>query len=101
MDSLPFSAKQKLCYDVARGLAVLHACGIVHGDLKHENALIFENREKISGVPFTAKLADFGGSVMDMAFRKKSSLHMGTWPYGAPEVPIGLSADDLKQTNVY
>ncbi|OJD23113.1 hypothetical protein ACJ73_05532 [Blastomyces percursus] len=40
---LPFAIKQKLCHDIARGLAILHACGIFHGDLKHENVLIFAN----------------------------------------------------------
>src|ERR1700712_1565996 len=37
---LQFCIKQKLCYDIGRGLSILHACGVVHGDLKHENVLI-------------------------------------------------------------
>ncbi|EDN02649.1 predicted protein [Histoplasma mississippiense (nom. inval.)] len=99
---LPFAIKQKLCHDVARGLAILHACGIIHGDLKHENILIFANNYDIpDGQPYTAKLADFGGAVMDIGQRDLSCLSMGTYPYQAPESSQRLSADGIKQTDVY
>jgi serine/threonine protein kinase len=52
---LPWRIKQKLCYDVGRGLSLLHACDIVHGDLKHENVLIFKNKyTTVEGQPYTA-----------------------------------------------
>ncbi|ODH37039.1 serine/threonine protein kinase [Paracoccidioides brasiliensis] len=99
---LPFPVKQKLCYDISRGLAILHACGIVHGDLKHENVLIFENRyDTVECQPYTAKLADFGGAVMDIEQRDLSYLRMGTFPYQAPESSNRLSSNGLKQTDVY
>ncbi|KLJ12173.1 hypothetical protein EMPG_09601 [Blastomyces silverae] len=99
---LPFAIKQKLCHDIARGLAILHACGIVHGDLKHENVLIFANKyDTPQGQPYTAKLADFGGAVMDIDQRDLSHLSMGTYPCQAPEFSNRLSADGIKQTDVY
>lgn len=99
---LPFRVKQKLCYDVARGLSILHACGIVHGDLKHENVLVFENRyDTLEGQLYTAKLADFGGAVMDIAEGDSHFLRMGTFPYNAPEAGQPLNATGVKKTDVY
>ncbi|KLU87114.1 serine/threonine protein kinase, partial [Magnaporthiopsis poae ATCC 64411] len=104
--ALPFSVKQKLCYDVGKGLSILHACGIVHGDLKHENVLVFANRyPDPPGQPYTAKLADFGGAVMDMAgdgdgqHRVPSS----TFPLDAPEIHSGsrLTVEGVKKTDAY
>ncbi|KAK0734631.1 hypothetical protein B0T26DRAFT_798427 [Lasiosphaeria miniovina] len=101
---LPFSIKQKLCYDVGRGLSIIHACGMVHGDLKHENVLVFANRyAEPSNQPFTAKLADFGGTVMDMS-RDGTGTHrvrMHTFPYEAPEIGDKLSADGAKKTDAF
>ncbi|KFY69606.1 hypothetical protein V496_00100 [Pseudogymnoascus sp. VKM F-4515 (FW-2607)] len=42
--------------DVSSGLSALHACGIVHGDLKFENILIFKQADGT----FLAKVSDFG-----------------------------------------
>ena len=39
---LEFHEKVSLCLDVAHGLEILHACDIVHGDVKPENVLVFE-----------------------------------------------------------
>lgn len=97
---LSFAVKQKLCHDIARGLSILHACGIIHGDLKHENVLIFDNPyEEPPGQPYLAKLADFGGAAM---VGEHASLKIGgTFPYKAPETSTELSPEDLKKTDVY
>jgi len=97
---LSFAVKQKLCHDIARGLSILHACGIIHGDLKHENVLIFDNPyEEPSGQPYLAKLADFGGAAM---VGEHTSLKIGgTFPYEAPEASTELSPEALKKTDVY
>ncbi|ESK89537.1 hypothetical protein Moror_1197 [Moniliophthora roreri MCA 2997] len=101
VEDLPFNVKKKLCYDVSKGISILHACGIVHGDLKHENILIFPSRNPNAEVAYIAKLADFGGSVMDLE-DQGSSLHMGTPPYEAPEAYHGkLDGDGMKRTDVY
>ncbi|KAF9262000.1 hypothetical protein L218DRAFT_1001045 [Marasmius fiardii PR-910] len=100
-EPLLFQTKKKLCYDVSKGISILHACGIVHGDLKHENVLIFPNTDTSLDIPYTAKLADFGGSMMDLD-AEGSSLHIGTPPYDAPEFREGnLTADGMKKTDVY
>lgn len=99
---LKFSIKQKLCYDVGRGLSILHACGIVHGDLKHENVLIFQNNEGFPpGQPYTAKLADFNGAIMDMAEDESRRLHVGTFLYSAPEVGEHLTVEGIRATDAY
>lgn len=102
-ESLSFHVKQKLCYDVGRGLAALHACGIVHGDLKHENVLIFPNKRHMEGVPYTAKLGDFGGSVMDMSSQELRQSETWTWPFQAPEIEAkkDLNRQGLMLTDVY
>ncbi|KAK7042913.1 hypothetical protein VNI00_008649 [Paramarasmius palmivorus] len=96
---LSFAEKKKLCYDVSKGLSIIHACGIVHGDLKHENVLIFANKVKDAKVGYVAKLGDFGGSVMDI--ETEGSLPMGTPPYDAPESRMKLDAEAMKRTDVY
>lgn len=101
LGSLPFQVKKKLCHDVSKGLSILHASGIVHGDLKHKNVLVFRNKDEASDIVYTAKLADFGGSVMDLVIGDQHSLHMGTRPYNAPEARGQLEAEELKLTNIY
>lgn len=98
---LPFANKQKLCYDVARGLSALHACGIVHGDMKHENVLIYRSDDTQLGVPYTAKLADFGGCVMDMSNDDFRRIETWTWPFQAPEWSKPLSQEGMKLTDIY
>ncbi len=99
---LRFAVKQKLCHDVARGLAILHACGIIHGDVKHENILVFDNRyNEPPDQPYTAKLADFGAADMDITEQGSHQLRMKTFPYEAPEISSTLSPSSLKKTDVY
>jgi serine/threonine protein kinase len=102
-EPLPFSVKQKLCYDVGRGLSALHACGIVHGDMKHENVLIVPAKEPLDNIPYTAKLADFGGAVMDMTPWESRKMETWTWPFQAPEITNDqrLSKDEMILTDVY
>jgi hypothetical protein len=47
-----------LLKDVGHGLDALHGAGLVHGDIKLDNILIFKTAERI-----TAKLSDFGLTV--------------------------------------
>ncbi|TFK42008.1 hypothetical protein BDQ12DRAFT_762037 [Crucibulum laeve] len=100
-DPFPFQTKKKLCHDVSKGLSILHACGIVHGDLKHENVLVFANKNKEAEVIYTAKLGDFGGSIMDLSGDDQRALHMRTPPWNAPEYKSKLSPEELKLTDVY
>ncbi|ORY12040.1 hypothetical protein BCR34DRAFT_600974 [Clohesyomyces aquaticus] len=100
---LSFQLKQKLCYDVGRGLSALHSSGVVHGDMKHENVLIFPSKTAFNGIQYTAKLADFGGTVMDMTHDELRILETFTWPFEAPEVGRKqfLSREGMMLTDVY
>jgi serine/threonine protein kinase len=99
---LPFAIKQKLCYDVGRGISILHACGVIHGDLKPQNVLIFRNRyNTLPNQPYTAKLADFGGAVMDFTTQDHQRLLMETVGFESPEREDLLCLEGIKKTDVY
>jgi serine/threonine protein kinase len=63
-------------------LDVLHECGIIHGDLKPGNVLVYDDGPR--GCP--TKLADFGLSVEEST--NETSLG-GTQGWQAPEVAMG------------
>ncbi|EEU43812.1 uncharacterized protein NECHADRAFT_73995 [Fusarium vanettenii 77-13-4] len=93
---LGIETRRKLCLDVCKGLHMLHSCGIVHGDIKAENVLIFPDGEN----KYRAKLSDFGYSmVMNTA---KSSLSLGgTRPWKAPEAKTAVNVSGAKHTDIY
>jgi serine/threonine protein kinase len=57
------SVAQQLSLDIGHGLDAIHDLGIVHGDLKPPNILLFQSPHL---VPFVAKLADFGLSLSEL-----------------------------------
>ncbi|MCJ1470022.1 hypothetical protein MMC07_008667 [Pseudocyphellaria aurata] len=93
---LPSALRQSLCLDVASGLEILHRCGIVHGDVKSENVLIFSHPER----QYIAKVADFGFSVVAAAADLTINVG-GTRPWKAPEANNPVPKAQLKQTDVY
>ncbi|KJZ70211.1 hypothetical protein HIM_10397 [Hirsutella minnesotensis 3608] len=63
------TTKRDICVDVAEGLRFLSECGIVHGDVKSQNILLF--RDEL-GHPYReptirAKISDFGCSLIGMS----------------------------------
>ena len=68
---------------IARGMAYLHARGMVHRDLKPENVLL--------DVAFRIRIADFGLSVESIS--SKRVVVCGTRAYMAPEVVRGQEND--------
>jgi len=102
-EPLSFPVIQKLCYDIGRALSALHACGIVHGDVKHENVLIFPSKSPVEGDSYTAKLADFGGTVMDLTPSESRRMLTWTWPFQAPEVSsrTQLTKVEMMSTDTY
>ena len=89
----------RLMVDTARGLDALHKRGIVHGDVKPGNILVFYHPDPQRQV--VAKLADFSGSIV------KSRQQRGEWsPVGgthvwrAPEC-YGSTAYDVVKTDIY
>jgi len=76
--------------------------GSIYPTLKHENVLVFDNKyDTFRGQPYTAKLADFGGAVMDITEGASHFLRKGTFPYDAPEAGQPLSEVGAKRTDVY
>lgn len=97
--TLRYQTKRDLCADVAAGLDALHACGIVHGDVKNENILVFGHGER----GFIAKLADFGCAVLDQSeLDERTTALGGTPPWNAPEFRDSkLARASMKATDVY
>ncbi|KAH6974890.1 hypothetical protein EDB80DRAFT_658877, partial [Ilyonectria destructans] len=98
-EKLPYSRKRAIMLDISRGLSALHAVGVIHGDLKSENVLVFQN-----GNGYLAKLCDFGFSIILADIDgSKARLVGGTALWMAPEcskrdtIPASL----LKKTDYY
>lgn len=72
---------------IARGLATVHAQGIVHRDVKPENILIDS-----SVSPVRPKVTDFGISSLMDTEKARSTMLVGTPQYIAPEVSEGGEA---------
>ncbi|KAI9675282.1 MAG: hypothetical protein M1817_001184 [Caeruleum heppii] len=95
--SLSGAEKRRICLDVANAIAFVHQCGIIHGDIKSENILMFSG----SNYRYTAKLCDFGSSVIGgeeyLDFAPK-----GTKRWAAPEVRRHtVTRNFLPQIDVY
>lgn len=93
---LDSETKLSLCMDIAKGLQVLHRCGIVHGDVKSENVLVFSDPQK----KYVAKLGDFGFSVVGEASTAEVKIG-GTSPWRAPETTKPVLRHLLKSTDIY
>jgi serine/threonine protein kinase len=97
---LSLRTKVKLSLDVARGLKALHECGLIHGDLKMENVLVFTNAADTdeSDDRYTAKIGDFGASIVEVDTSSRISYSI---PWNAPEYLEYLDGAGLKKTDVY
>ncbi|KAF4498684.1 death-associated kinase 1 [Fusarium agapanthi] len=93
---LSTETRRKLCLDVCKGLHMLHSCGIVHGDIKAENVLIFTDSEH----KYRAKVNDFGYSQV-INTERSSLLLGGTRPWKAPEAKAAVKVSDAKYTDIY
>ncbi len=87
---LNFEQKARLLREVARGLAVAHACGLVHRDLKPDNIIV--------GPDLRPRILDFGlAQSLDEAGRQEGGF-AGTPLYASPEQVRGgplTAASDL------
>ncbi|KAJ0132300.1 hypothetical protein HZ326_24618 [Fusarium oxysporum f. sp. albedinis] len=109
-----FTSQLILLKSIGRGLAFVHAHGIVHGDLKLENILVFAEGREPQGLelvgngsqrPIEAKIADFGFAIIlddypdDAVFQAQ----VGTRPWMAPELeqrkPVPLK--ELYKADLY
>ncbi|KAI9745949.1 MAG: hypothetical protein M1818_000630 [Claussenomyces sp. TS43310] len=100
-----FSTATNFIADIADGLSALHMCGVIHGDLKPENVLLFEDTRGKGAL--IAKICDFGFAnirVLDDTIRGRSEHweapeHMQGCPgdirEAAEELETALSASDV------
>jgi serine/threonine protein kinase len=96
--------RKSLALDIARGVHALHNCGIVHGDIKPQNILMFEQGDN----KFTAKLSDFGSatSLLDILESNNDEtastfLPAFTRPWEAPEAVDAITATNLPKVDVF
>ena len=106
---IPMKEKLRLLGDIARGLAELHAVGLVHSDIKPENVLLSTHK------PPQIRLADFGLAIMTGADATMSASSLsdtkhlrGTPVYCAPELLVnpyeeftGSVAKSSRKTDMY
>jgi serine/threonine protein kinase len=94
-------AKLHICQDIACGLAALHDVGVIHGDVKPENVLMFQQNSTTGrDNSWVAKLGDFGGAVLDLA-GGSDILRTGTRPWNGPKWRKPLRPDDMMKTDIY
>lgn len=77
----------KLSIDVVQGIQAIHSVGVVHGDIKSSNVLLFPD---LTGLEqsYTAKICDFGFSII-ASDCSESDDRVGlarSIPFNAPEV---------------
>ena len=79
---MPIEQVRKLGAQVAEGLAAIHACGLVHRDLKPGNVILAEDGPRI---------IDFGIAIQSQAPKLTASgMVLGTFAYMSPEQARGL-----------
>lgn len=84
--------RRELALDTASALNALHSCRIIHGDIKPENVLIYDNDDNESYLDNLevrsqiARLADFGAAVFEQDFiLQREVYYLGTPKYLSPE----------------
>jgi serine/threonine protein kinase len=101
-EHISLQAKLRICHDIACGLTALHEVGIIHGDVKPQNILMFQGPSSSNAVKsWVAKLGDFGGAIMDASDNDMDVLRTGTQPWNAPEWKAEMRAIDMKRTDIY
>ena len=88
---IPWSAKRHLCYGITAGTQAILDCGIIHGDLKPDNVLIFASRKSLFFC--TAKIADFGLALSDYENLESEAIPLGTPGWAAPELTDNSKRD--------
>jgi serine/threonine protein kinase len=88
--------KAHLSLDVALGIEALHACGLVHGDIKPSNIIVQKHPTRT----IVAKLTDFNG-VSPANTYGSSTYSFGTPSWQPPEVLLNEESIDWQLGDVY
>ncbi|KAL3427591.1 serine/threonine protein kinase [Phlyctema vagabunda] len=89
--------KSNLSLDIGLGLAALHSCGIVHGDVKPSNIIIQAHPSR----NVVAKLSDFNGASHVSTYGNRSQCIFGTPTWQPPEVLCKEEPVDWLLADVY
>lgn len=89
------SRKAHLSLDIALGLEAIHACGLVHGDIKPSNIIIQQHESRT----VIAKLTDFNGVSTATSYGKTYTF--GTPEWQSPEVLTEQKKIDWQRADVY
>ena len=94
-----WEVKNGIAYDVVQGLEALDDAGVVHGDLKLANVLVF----RTGSDAFTAKLCDFGSAIIPIDLEPGAPVRQTVLspPWDAPESSQDIMQDDLYKIDIY
>jgi serine/threonine protein kinase len=90
--SITVPERHHLVLETACGLQALHECGIIHGDLKASNVLVFSRSfplgytSDVQDIAWAVKIADFGSSISQIEADQRVFRYTGTAVYNAPEI---------------
>ncbi|KAF2825650.1 kinase-like protein [Ophiobolus disseminans] len=99
---VPSSLRAKIlfCADALHGLMCLHACNVLHGDVKCDNALVHENSMAGTAENRQVKLSDFSHSIILDEHEGQLGVvtHMirGTQLYRPPELCSGYQYPSIE-----
>lgn len=99
--ALTLRERLRLSLDITSGLDALHTHGVIHGDLKPNNILVFKAP---TGPGYTAKLADFGSAILRSETTFPCLPPSGTIIYRAPECAVEstrMGWVDLVKTDLF
>ena len=101
-EAVPVRLAAEIVMKLARGVEECHRHGIVHGDIKPPNVLLFRT-ESESPFTFEPRLTDFGLAVLSQEPRRtgESSLWRGTLEYMSPEQIAGEPNSRSVRSDVY
>jgi serine/threonine protein kinase len=83
----------KVALQLLEAVRALHACGIIHRDIKMENILLAEGPSNMH-----IKLVDFGTAVIGESFCSREGIVVGTQEYVSPEA---LGADYFPASDLW
>ena len=96
---IPWAIKQHLCAGTANGVAALHECSIVHGDIKPANVLVFASHT----APYSclAKVSDFGLCIHETGISTETP--RGTLGWSSPELQehVEVKRDELPKCDIW